>query len=90
MNGAASSAVVGGGRFDVSIARKAGDLARPVDGTVVGFDNDTAADDDLVIGEAGGGLESAGDDLVIVEPAGTLEMAELADDLETVVLCGSS
>lgn len=89
MNGAAPAAVVGG-RFDVSIAKKAGDLATPVDDTAAGFDNDTAADDDLVIGEAGGGLASAVGDLAMVEPAGKLEMAELADDLEMAVLCGSS
>lgn len=91
VNGAASAAAaVAGGRFDVSIAKTAGDLATPVDNTVAGFDNDAAADDDLVIGVAGGGLASAVGDLAIVEPAGKLEMAELADGLETVVLCGSS
>ncbi len=91
VNGAASAAaVVGGGRFDVSIAKTASDLATPVGGIVAGFDNDAAADDDLVIGEAGGGLASAAGDLAIVEPAGKLEMAEQADCLERMVLCGSS
>ncbi len=88
MNGTALAVAVGC-RFDVLIGRKACDLAMPVDGTVAGFDNDAAADDDLVTGEAGGGLASAGGDLVIVEP-GKLEMAEPADDLGMVGLCGSS
>lgn len=88
-NGAAPAAVVGG-IFDVSIVKKAGDLAMPVDGTAAGFDNDAAADDDLVIGEAGGGLVSAVGDLATVEPDGKLEMGELSDELERVVLCGSS
>lgn len=89
MNGAASAAVAGG-RLDESIVKKAGDLVRPVDGSDAGLENDAAAADDSVKGEAGGGLASAVDDLPIVELGCKLAMAELADDLETVVLCDSS
>lgn len=89
VNGAASAAAVGG-RIDASTVKKAGGLARPVDSTVAGSDSDAAADDDLVIGEAGGGLARAVGDLATVEPTDTLAMAELADDWETAVLCGSS
>lgn len=62
----------------------------PLDGNAADFDNDAAADGDLVIGEDGGGLVRAVGVLVMSEPAGKLEIAELADDLETVVQCGSS
>lgn len=89
MNGAASALV--GGTSDVSIVlKKGGELATLVDGAVAGFENDDAADDDLVTCEAGGGLASVVGDLEIVEPVGKLAMVEPADDLVTVVLCGSS
>lgn len=54
------------------------------------FDSDAAADDDFVIGEAGGDSMSSISGLVMVEIPGTLEMAELVDDLETMVLCDNS
>lgn len=54
------------------------------------FDSDAAADDDFVTSEAGGGSMSSISGLVMVEIAGTLEMAELVDDLETMVLCDNS
>lgn len=79
MNGAAPAAV-GGGRFDVLTEKKASDLAMLADGTAAGFDSDAAADDGLVMDEAGGGLASAAGDLVIAEPAGNLEMEGSADD----------
>lgn len=79
-----------GCRVGVLTVKKAGNLARQVDGTVDGHENDAAADDGLVTDEAGGGLARVADDLVFVEPAGTLETVGQADDLETAVLCGSS
>lgn len=82
--------VVVDGRFDAWIAKKAGDLAMPLDGNAADFDSDAAADGDLVIGEDGGGLMRALGVLVMSDPAGKLEIARLADDLETVVQCGSS
>lgn len=88
MNGAVFAVV--GCRVGVLIVKKAGDLARQVDGTVDGHGNDAAADDGLVTDEAGGGLARVVGDLVFVEPAGTLATVEQADDLETEVLCGSS
>lgn len=63
---------------------------RQEDGTVAGFENDAAADDGSVISGSGGDLTSAAGDLVIVEPDGKLVMEWPADDLETLVLCGSS
>lgn len=91
MNGdSVNGAAVVGDRFDVSTARKAGDLVMLVDGTAADFDNNAAADDDLVKGEAGGGLVNALHDSAKSGPAGKLEMAALAGDWETVVLCGSS
>lgn len=88
--GGALAAAVVGGRFDVSTAKKARDLATPVDGTAAGFDNGAVADDDLGTGEAAGGLASAVGDLATVVPGGKLVMGELSDGLERVVLCGSS
>lgn len=92
VNGAASAAAVvdGGGRSDALIAKKAGDLARTADGSVAGLENDAAADDGSVIGEAGGGSARAVGELAMVEPVGKSAMVELADDLEMAVLCGSS
>lgn len=91
MNGdLVNGAAVVDDRFDASTARKAGDLVMLVDGTAADFDNNAAADDGLVKGETGGGLVNALHDLAKTGPAGKLEMAALADDLETVVLCGSS
>lgn len=87
-NGAASAAV--GCRSDASIVKKAGDLATPGAGSVAGSEKDAVANGDSVIGEAGCGLASAVGDLAIGEPAGKSAMAEPADDLEMVVLCGSS
>lgn len=43
-----------------------------------------------VRGGAGGDLGSAGGDWEVVKPAGRLVTAELPEDLEMVVLCGSS
>lgn len=88
--GSANGAAVVGDRFDASTARKAGDLAMLADGTAADFDNNAAADDDLVKGEAGGGLVNALHDLAKAGPAGKLETAVLAGDWETAVLCGSS
>lgn len=53
-------------------------------------DSEAAAGDDFVISEAGGGSMSSISCLVMVEIAGTLEMAELVDDLETMVQCDNS
>jgi len=89
VNGAASAAAVVG-RFDELTVKKACDLATTVDGSVDSLEHGAAADDDLVISEAGGGSASAERDLAIVEPAGRLVRAELADDLEMVMQCGSS
>lgn len=61
VNGAVFAVV--GCRVGVLTVKKAGDLARPVDGTVDGHENDAAADDGLVTDEAGGGLARAADDL---------------------------
>lgn len=84
-------------------AKRASDWARPVDDT--GFENDAAADDDsltgeaggrwgsdsdLAMGEAGGGLANEIGCLVTVGPAGKLVMADLADDWKMVALCDSS
>lgn len=88
VNGAAFAAV--GCRVDVLTVKKAGVLARLVDGTVDGHENDAATDDGLVTDVAGGGLARVVDDLVFAEPAGMLAMAEQADDLETAALCDSS
>lgn len=85
-----NGAAVGGDRFDVSTARKAGDLVMLVDGTAADLDKNAAAGDDLVKGEAGGGLANARHDLAKAGPAGKSEMAAPAGDWETVVLCGSS
>lgn len=87
---AAASAVGVGGTSDASTEKEGGDLVTLVDGAVAGFDNNDAADDDLVTFEAGGGLATVVSDLEIVEPAGKLAMAEPADDLVTVGRCGSS
>jgi len=94
------------GKFDESRVKKASDLARLVDGTVAEYDaagdDDlpicgagcglvlSEADGGSVIAVAGGGLESAKGYLVTAAPAGTQVMVQLADDLETVVLCDSS
>lgn len=88
-NGAESAAAVDD-RSGALIAKRAGDWVRPADGTVVGFENDAAADDGLAISGSGGGLVSAAGDLVIVEPDGKLVTEEPVDDLEMTVLCGSS
>lgn len=88
VNGAALAAV--GCRVDVSIAKRAGGLARTVDGTGDGHGNDAAADDDLATDEAAGRLANVVEGSVFVEPDGMLEMAAPADDLEMAELCGSN
>lgn len=97
------AAAAGGGRFDESNVKRACDWARLMGDT--GCENDAAADDDLLtgeasarwgsdsglaIGEADGGLAKEIDCLGTVGPDGKLVMAGIADDWKMVALCGSS
>lgn len=90
LNGSVPAAADGGDRVDVTMAKKVDDLESLEGENVADLEKNAAVGDGLVRGRSDGGLLSAGDDLAIGVPPGSSVMAELADDLEMVGLCGNS